>query len=191
MGLPYGILVTKIIDNATKQKTGNDLLTLIKSNEENEFDEVVFKENVSRNLATGNFILIIVVDLINEELGKIIGFLNSAGQPAYSLAALEVRKFHLEDKELLVPHVYGLAVRNRTLNKDTKNYDENSFFEEAKIKVTPDTLEIMKDLFNWSMKNADELHFGVATKTGTFTFYFHRNGKTDLFFQYIHTVLCV
>ena len=180
------------LDMIIKQKTGLSLITQMKPLEDPEWDEITFKENVSQNLLKGNFLLIIVVDQINEELSKIISFLNSAGEPAFALAALEVRKFSLENKELLMPHIYGLAEKQRNQKSETKNWDESSFFEDLSKKVSTEVLKVIRDVYLWSTNNADEIHFGVGTKTGTFTFYLARNGiRGSIFSVYSQGLLCL
>jgi hypothetical protein len=139
------------------------------------WDEELFRQNITQNLANGNFVLMIVVDLINDDLSNIIKFINSAGTPAFSLAALEMQKYQHEGTEMLVPHVFGTVTRNREQKKN-RTYDEKSFLEEARQNNSYELNEVVKDFYFWSKNIAYSLKFGTTT-IGTFTAYFKRNGN--------------
>jgi len=55
-----------------------------------EWDRTGFEDGIAQSLANGSFILIIVVDEINEELRRIIRYVNECSKSAFSLHALEV-----------------------------------------------------------------------------------------------------
>ena len=86
------------LDSIVKTKTNLSLVNLILEEiDDEDWDEEAFRTNIEQNLIDGNFILMIVVDEVNEDLSRIIRFLNSAGHPSYSIAALEMRRFKLNE----------------------------------------------------------------------------------------------
>jgi hypothetical protein len=74
-----------------------------------EWDEENFRNGITQSLESGSFILIIVVDEINEELRRIIRYINECSESAFSLHALEMNRFQADKTEVLVPHLYGVA----------------------------------------------------------------------------------
>jgi len=66
-----------------------------------------FTVGVASNLEKGSFRLIIAVDAINEELNRIVDFMNSRGKDAPQIYVLQMRHFPTDDLEILVPEVVG------------------------------------------------------------------------------------
>jgi len=96
------------LDERIQTMVGHTLAELVSGHvDQSEWDEEAFRSNVRAALDQGNFILTIAVNEINEELHKIVRYVNSAGTPAFSFAALEMRRFHKAKAEMLVPHVFG------------------------------------------------------------------------------------
>lgn len=69
-----------------------------------------FRRRVSSTLDKGNFLLIIAVDALNDELRRVIQFLNSRGEGSPNICALELRQFQTADIRMLVPELFGPAV---------------------------------------------------------------------------------
>lgn len=72
-----------------------------------EWAEEPFRAGLEANLKEGSFTLIIAVDRINDELRRIIEYLNSRGAGAPRVAVLEIQQFEEGDTQLLVPQVFG------------------------------------------------------------------------------------
>jgi hypothetical protein len=72
-----------------------------------EWSEEIFRDEVSSSLAKGDFRLIIAVDALNDELRRIIEFLNSRGEVAPRIYALELRQFATPQLQMLVPELFG------------------------------------------------------------------------------------
>lgn len=72
-----------------------------------EWSEELFISGVTDNLKSGNFTLIIAVDRLNDELRRIIEYLNSRGPGTPKISALEVLQFEAGDTQLLVPQMFG------------------------------------------------------------------------------------
>jgi hypothetical protein len=59
------------------------------------------------NLAAGRFRIILAVDEINEDLRRIVEYLNAMTVPATTLVAIEFRRLAHDSTEILMPRVYG------------------------------------------------------------------------------------
>ncbi|MBN1857170.1 MAG: hypothetical protein JW846_09495 [Dehalococcoidia bacterium] len=98
--------------------------------ESEEWSEEQFRAGVEANLKQGTFTLIIAVDLLNDELKRIIEYLDSRGSGAPTVAVLQMRQFQEGDTQLLVPQVFGAspAVSRRESSPRTP-LDEGRFLE--------------------------------------------------------------
>lgn len=95
--LEYGASLWKNVtyedlDERVRQQCGKSLADSIKELASNpgEWDEENFQKGVKKSLETGELILVIVVDGMNEELKQTIEFLNACGKPDFSFNALEL-----------------------------------------------------------------------------------------------------
>jgi len=187
--LEYGAALWKmryeILDEKIKARCGKSLIDLVSGSIDNpEWDEEEFRSIVESNLEDGKFILVIVVDEINDSLAQIIRFLNSCGNPKFSFAALEMRRFQSGQTEILVPKVEGDPRQDTERGPATrKRWDKESFFKDAKKKVSPKAYSIIEDLFDWCNVHADETRFGTGVANGSFTFLFEQKGKTGSIFS--------
>lgn len=174
-GMSYQELDEKILLRSKKS-----LVNLVKDSvQEQDWIEESFRTNIDEALKNGDFVLIIVVDEINDELARIIRFINEAGRPSFSLAALEMRRFTRDQTEILVPHVFGsVNTGKQALGTSRKQWTKERFFEVANASLPNDIVAIISDLYEWSLSKAKRVWFGTGTASGSFTFHYMVNGKT-------------
>ncbi len=174
-GITYETLDQKI--NARTKKSLADLVR--DALQDQTWDEEAFRTNIEAALQIGNFVLIIVVDEIQEDLNRIVRFINDAGHPAFSLAALEMPRFQHGEAEMLVPHIFGSTkvIEPPGHVSGRKNWNTESYLADAKNKLQPEALKLIEDLFEWTKKNGDDARFGTGKATGSYTFYYNREGK--------------
>jgi hypothetical protein len=159
------------LDQKVKIKTGQHLADLLGDSFAQPEDEEVFRENIESALITGKFILVIVVDEINEELGRIVNYLNVCGNPSFAFSALEMRRYKKDELEMLVPHVLGVPqVKVTSSNSGRIKWDEDSFFQSMKTSQPEKVVELARDLYTWSQANASHVAFG-AKPTGSFMYH--------------------
>ncbi len=174
------------LDQRVLMKTGKNLVDFVRGAvDDPDWSEESFRANIAASLQDGNFRMMIVVDEMSEDLGRIVSFVNSAGNPAFSLAALEMRRFRHRDSEMLVPHIYGLVDKQRDQASASirKKWDEASYLQDVKMRLKPPVAAIVADLLEWSKINADSIGFGSGGASGSFMFYLERDGNRGSVFS--------
>lgn len=77
-----------------------------------EWTEGQFTQRVQENLDSGNFVLAIVVDELNEELSRTIAYLNEKGRGNnFVLYALQLLTFRDANTEVMIPQLHGASVQ--------------------------------------------------------------------------------
>jgi len=166
------------LDQKIQQRSSKSLADLVRDAvEDPDWEEESFRGNIEHALQAGTFILIIVVDEINEGLSRIVRFINDAGKPAFALAALEMRRFQKDQAEILVPHLFGAIGTGNPPHPSRKQWTEQRFMETASDSISKGVYDIICDLYQWSKTKAYKVWLGTGTVTGSFTFHYQRNGK--------------
>lgn len=138
-----------------------------------DFDEEYFRTNVHQNLKEGNFVLVITVDEINDELKRIIQYLNDCSESAFTIHALEIYRFQAEETEVLVPNLYGESTKPKPKDGDTKQKRMGSieeFLNTCDEKGQP----FFEELLRGSISKGLTVHWGTVgfalgvDKDGTF-----------------------
>lgn len=96
---------------------------------EEALSEEEFRSNVTSTLKKGDFRLIIAVDALNDELRRIIQFLNSRSEWSPQIHALEMRQFETAEFQVLVPELFGPPPHPTT--KPEVKMDEERFLRES------------------------------------------------------------
>ena len=177
--LEYGAYLWKMsYDELNKRifsRTQKNLAELVgEAAEDPEWDEEAFRSAVGTNLSRGSFVLVIAVDEMNEELNRTMRYLNTCGNPEFAFTVLEMRRYHRDTTEILVPHLHG-AVTQAQIKKDQakrKRWTEQEFFDKSEAELSPDVNTIIKKLYDWSRLTADRVWFGNGLEKGSFTFHF-------------------
>lgn len=182
--LEYGAylwgMTYKEVDERIYQKSGRRLADLVgEAVDTADWDEETFRGNVADALEKGSFVLLVAVDQINEELGRTIRFINRCAQPAFSFSALEMRRFQEGEIEMLVPHVHGAptSVKPPSTSKKGRAWTTERFFDKARVSLPSDAVQVVEDLYHWSLKTADHVKWGTGVEKGSFSFHCHRDGK--------------
>ncbi|MGB9693388.1 MAG: hypothetical protein ACPLYF_00935, partial [Fervidobacterium sp.] len=165
------------VDSRIQKLKGKTLAEIVAESVAGEWDEELFRERVKQTLEKGSFILIIVVDEINEDLRRTIRYLNECSESAFSLHALELKRFQYDKIEVLVPHLYGASIKPLT-ERERVQWTEEQFFKVFEERNKPEIVDIVKELYNWSSNTADRIWFGTGKETGSFTFHYLKEGKT-------------
>lgn len=165
------------VDSRIHQLKGKSLAELVAGSIAGEWDEELFRDGVKQSLENGSFILVIVVDEINEELRRTINYVNDCSKSAFSFHALEMNRYQTDKIEVLVPHLHGSSTKSSKGTQRTQ-WTEERFFKVLEEKNAPNVVEVAKDLYQWSKKSADRTWFGTGLQTGSFTFHYLISGRT-------------
>ncbi len=181
------------LDKIIKERIDTNLADFVRNSlEDQDWDEESFRAHIEQNLKDGDFILVIVVDEINENMTQIVRFLNACGNPNFSFAALEMRRFHSGETEILVPRVDG-DVRQPAQKQSGARYawDKESVLADAKSKVSPLGYSLFQELFRFIDEYSQAgVGYGTGKENGSITFYAVRdNVRASIFSVYSNDFL--
>lgn len=164
------------LEDRVKEKRKKGISEFFEKRED--WDREAFEGNLKNSLLKGKFKLLVVVDRVNEELKRIITYVNQV--LGVELYALELTYFKDEKgAEILVPSIHG-GIRKPPSHP--RVWDEDSFFEDVKTRITdPGTLQTMREIYDFSKQNG-KVVFGKGAIYGTFRFRIpYRSKDVDLF----------
>lgn len=137
-------------DAAFAAKAGVSLTQRLAAMEE-EWDEEVFRANLSDNLERGRFRLVIVVDQITEELKRIILYLNQHTTADMQIVALELGYIADDGVELLIPAVYGTeSVQIKQAKSAGQILDAEAVLEALERLCTPAGIHAARRLYEFT-----------------------------------------
>lgn len=162
-GMSYGE-----VDEHIRQKEGKSLVELVRERAKGDWDEDNFRKGVEDSLEKGKFSLIIAVDEINEELKRTIQYLNECGSPAYSIYALEMRRFKQDDIEIMIPHLYPEL---KVALQPPPSWSWEKFRQVIEKDLEPAVVDAIEQLYDWA-ENEEliKIVFGRG-KIGSMLFY--------------------
>jgi hypothetical protein len=174
----WGMTYDEVDERVKLRKEGKALSELIEAAVAGQWEEPSFRAGLSETLRNGGFVLIIVVDELNDELRRIIRYVNECGTSGYSLHALEVRRYRSKGVDMLIPRLHGTSVKQTPSAVKRKKWSEPEFFEKLQAATDETTAQIVRDLFEWCRNTADRVWFGTGVETGSFTFHYLKEGAT-------------
>ena len=139
------------------------------------WSEKDFIDNITSTLDKGDFPLIIAVDALNDELKRIIEFLNSRGEGAPKIHAVEISQFETSELEMLVPVSFGVATKPPERAGKGKVWNEALFRSDIKERVGKAELdseleETILTILEFTKNYASKINWGKGTTNGSFTF---------------------
>lgn len=133
-------------------------------------DQERFWQKVETNLKTGKIRMVFVADSIPVELQRIVEFLNVQMKPAEVLA-VEIKQYLGQELRTLVPRLIGQTIeaqRGKTSDlRETRQWDEASFFTELENTCSPDDIKTGKEILTWAQREVGKIKWGAGTKFGT------------------------
>lgn len=132
-----------------------------------------FRDNLTSTLEKGVFRLIIAVDALNDELKRIIEFLNSRGQGSPQIHALEMKQFETPELQMLIPELFGqpIMVVEGMMNEE--------LFRSKSSSICSELYDRLKGL-----AEREEFKASDFTKRG-FAFRYHKTNLFVLFPNYL------
>lgn len=165
------------------------------------WDQRQFRDNLAANLRAGRFRLVIVVDKVNDELRRIVEYLNASTQPSFQILCAELRYFATANARLLVPTLIGApsASAVAAAKRNSHQWDEGSFLAEIERSQGRASRDVAGRLLDWAKKSVDRISWGMAPG-GAFTarlifkadvgptlFSVYPSGKVEFSFGYLST----
>ena len=129
-----------------------------------------FWQSAKTNLQAGKIRLIFVADEVPPELRRIVEFLNSQMDPAEVLA-VEIKQFVGQGMKTLVPRVIGQTAeaerKKGSSGGDSKQWDEESFFQELHSKRGSEEATIARKFLLWGQERMSRIWWGKGKQTGS------------------------
>ncbi len=88
-----------------------------------DWEPEVFQDEVTKNLKTGTFHLIIAVDRMNDELSQVIRYLASCSA-GIRLEAVEINVYKSGEIEVLVPEIHGREIARELASSPKKTLEQ-------------------------------------------------------------------
>lgn len=174
---------TEFDDIVRARRNGRSLVELMQEapKEEEDWSADEFREAVTDNLNQGRFGLFIVVDEINEELRRIIDFLNSKNVGDLHLYALELKYFKADQGEVVLPQMYGSS-ESTAVRPNTSVWDETRFLARAAETLgESDALQLLREMYEFLKERAYVLKWGKGKDAGRVAFRLPDSGSKDGF----------
>ncbi len=132
------------------------------------WDRQTFRETLSENLRDGRFRLVIVVDKVNDELRRIVEYLNACTQPSFQILCAELRYFATGNNRLLVPALIGAPSANQqsAAKPASRQWDAPEFLAKIERSKGATARSSVEKLLQWASSVADYVSWGQAPKGG-------------------------
>lgn len=172
------------LDQQIQSMTNRSLADLVREHADNpEWDEEEFRAAIRSTLEQGNFILTIAVNEINEELHRIIRYVNSLGELSFSFAALEMKRFQKSKVEMLVPHIFGpVRTAPKSQSAAKNNWNADMFFDELRTRHGEQDELAARKILAWAEHKVSRLYWGQGSRSGSYVpIYVTERRKHQLF----------
>ena len=159
-----------------------------------------FWKEVKTNIQAGRIRMLFVADEIPSGLRRVIEFLNVQMDPAEVLG-IEIKQYISENLKTLVPRVIGQTEeaqqKKSSINRVSKQWDEESFFEVLKDNQGDAEAEVAKNILKWAKTSMEKISWGKGKEIGSFQPILSHNGNdfklivcwtngfVEILFQYI------
>lgn len=163
--------------------TNKNLAELVaKATGDPEWEEEAFRTAIEENLTNGSFVLVIAVDEMNEELNRTMRFLNTCGNPEFDFSVLEMKRFHRDQMDILVPHLHGVIPK---VTPPKHKWDPAKFFPEMERQHGPRALSVARRILEWTKPRVTHVWWGEGRQYGSFVpIYNHQGNDHRLFAVY-------
>jgi hypothetical protein len=129
-------------------------------------------ETLRGNLASGSFRFVVLMDQLHSQLKDLILFLNQYSK--FDIFAVEIEYYRDDnyDYEIVIPKLFGAEIKKDVAvvssSGDRRRWDEASFLEDAKSKLSAQDLELVEKVYAFSKQHADKVEWGTGKLNGSF-----------------------
>lgn len=146
-----------------------------------------FFQHVQDNLREGQIRLVFFMEEAPAELKSVVDFLNKQMERTEVLL-VEARQYKNEKIKIVTPILFGYTEEARQVKKTVsvttgqrKKWDKESFFKDAKERLTDDQVDSIKMLLDKSQELKCELAWGTGKTAGSFSVKWPHIGKYSVF----------
>ena len=150
------------------------------STDEWEFEE--YMDSLRQNVDAGSFRFVILMDHLEDRLKDLISFMNQNSK--FDVFGVELEFYKHEDLEIIIPKLFGAEIKKTvgsSSSSNRRNWDEQSFFEDASDRLEPDQVENLRAIYKWCREHSDEITWGTGSKRGSFTPKFYHVTEKSVF----------
>lgn len=189
--------------NDVEDNLKTDLLEYIKNKFSiDEPEEII--ANLKDNLSYGNFTFFVIMDEIDDDLKNQIKFLNMKTDNTFAIYAIKMEQYLHDGYTIMVPKLFGFEAKEATSKSNVskssgirKQWDEDSFFEDAERKLDQNQLQSVRKLYEFSKNTANDISFGSGSENSSFNpkffniskrsaYTIYSNGTLALNFKWLH-----
>jgi len=137
--------------------------------EDNEIE--IFWDNIKDNLNSGDFKFVVLMDQLHKQLKNLIVFLNQNSQ--FDIYAVELEYYKHDQFEIMIPKLFGAEVKKDIAVSSTgvsarKVWTLESFWEDAKNRLSTEELKCIKKIYKFAVETADDITLGTGSNSGSF-----------------------
>jgi hypothetical protein len=139
-------------------------------------------ENLEANITSGSINLCLAVDRIDDNLKRLVEYLNLITQEFVRVTALQLSYARFEDTEILIPEIFGMEIAHRKSSTSGEQWNWESFVDSLSSKQDKDTANSLYSLLQKAPTIGDheKTWFGARPRGGIF---FHIHGQRYAAFQ--------
>lgn len=143
---------------------GTTLVESVRAACDVDVDDDELRTAVARNLDEGTFTLVIAVDGVNDELKRIVEFLNGATRPEVTVLAVELQYLSHSGVEVLIPRTYGEALaKTKQTGSSASAWTADTFA--AAVEALPAAqAAAFRQLQQWAADHGYRPNFGRAPR---------------------------
>jgi hypothetical protein len=140
-------------------------------------------ESAGRCLGEGRLRFVVLMDRLDERLKDLILFVNENSR--YDIYGVEMEIYKHAGYEILIPRLFGAEVRKSTSTGPVRRrWDEASFLEQARAKLTGEPFEAVRKLLTFSKERCSDMGWGTGPATASFSPKFAEVGPKSVYSVY-------
>lgn len=146
-----------------------------------------FFQRIEDNLREGQIRLVFFMEESPPELKSVVDFLNKQMERSEVLL-VEARQYEHKGNKIIIPTLFGFTEEARQVKKTVsittgqrRKWDKESFFNEAKRRLTENQVSAIKQLFDKSQELKCEISWGTGKISGSFSVIWPHIGKYSVF----------
>ena len=143
-----------------------------------------YTDLLEQNVNTGNFKFVILMDRMDSRLKELISFVNTNSN--FDVLGVELDFYQDQGVEIIIPNLYGAERKKEVIplsgkSSNRRKWDENLFFEVSEHNLGEQKAGPIREVYDWSCKNADAVTWGTGLFSGSFNVKFNAVSQRSVF----------